>query len=238
MADVDVIRPAVDAITGWFSRLFGDLDAMNRDFRAVLEEASQPDDDVARLAKAGRDRAKELVRRFLVEHPRVNGAGLIFSRSARGEGKGVTEWWVRDGDGGLALYEFEVNPLGQRFYDYEKLEWFTVSLSTGRPWLTGPYIDYLGVEEYVVTMTVRSEVHGRAVGVTGLDIRVSDLERELLPLLRLAGRPALLLNPHDSVLASSSSRFSAGDVVHDVPEGFRRVPLPLENPPLTLVVSS
>lgn len=237
MTTHDESLAALESITAWFTRAFAELDEMNRDFCRLLEEATGVDDDVTRLAKAGRDVFKERVRTYLREHPRINGAGLIFSRSARGEGKGVTEWWVRDGADGMTRYQFGVNPLGQRFYDYEKLEWFTVSVSTGRPWLAGPYIDYLGVEEYVVTLTVRSEVHGRAVGVTGLDIKVGDLERELLPLLRLAGGPALLLNPHDAVLVSSSSRFSAGDVVHDVPEGFRRVPLPLENPPLTLLVS-
>jgi len=237
MAADEVTRPAVDAIAEWFSRLFGDIAAMNRDFSAVLEAASDPGDDVTRLARAGRDRFKERVRTFLAEHPRVNGAGLIFSRAAGGEGRGVTEWWVRDGDGGLARYRFEVNPLGQRFYDYEKLEWFTMSFGTGRPWLAGPYIDYLGVEEYVVTLSERAEAHGRALGVAGLDITVSDLERELLPMLRLAPGPAMLLNTHGAVLVSTTSRWGTGDLVADLPEGFTRVPLGVAEAELSLVIA-
>lgn len=237
MAADEVTRPAIEPIAGWFQRTFADLEEMNRDFRAVLEESAGAQDDVARLARAGRDRFQERVRAFLGAHPRVNGAGLIFSRSERGDGSGVTEWWVRDGEHGLARYRFENNPLGERFYDYERLEWFTTSFREGRPWLTGPYIDYLGVEEYVVTLTTRAEAHGRPVGITGLDITVSDLERELLPLLRSIRRPAALLNPHGAVLVSSASRFSTGDLVDDEQEGFTRVPLEILGAELSVLVA-
>ena len=240
MTSVDQIplaSPALDAVARWFTVLYSDLASTNRDIEGILATASDPSADVARLAKAGRDGIKDRVRVLLAERPRVNGAGLIFSRSARGEGKGVTEWWVRDGDGDVTRFQFGVNPGGQRFYDYETLEWFTVSFTTGRPWLTGPYIDYLGVEEYIVTATVRAEVHGRAVGVTGLDMTVAELERELLPLLRLERRPSALLNPHGGVLVSSTSRFAPGDLLTAPPEGFTRVPLPAVDATLSLLVA-
>lgn len=228
---------AVDAIAQWFTALYADLQAVNRDIGAILASASDATADVARLAKAGRDGIKDRVRVLLGQRPRVNGAGLIFSRSARGEGRGVTEWWVRDGEGDVTRYQFGVNPGGQRFYDYETLEWFTVSFSTGRPWLTGPYIDYLGVEEYIVTATVRAEVHGRAVGVTGLDMTVAELERELLPLLRLAQGPTALLNAHGGVLVSSTSRLAPGDLVTAPPAGFSRVPIPCADTTLSMLVA-
>lgn len=228
---------AVDAVAQWIAELHLELEGMNRDIEAILATASDPTADVARLAKAGRDGIKDRVRVLLRGRPRVNGAGLIFSRSARGEAKGVTEWWVRDGDAGVSRYQFGVNPGSQRFYDYETLEWFTVSFTTGRPWLTGPYIDYLGVEEYIVTATVRATVHGRAVGVTGLDMTVADLERELLPLLRLARRPSALLNAHGGVVVSSTSRFASGDLVTVPPPGFTRVPVPAMDASLSLLVA-
>lgn len=237
MAADDDLRIAGESLVAWFSRTFDDLRAMNRDLCEMLEAASASDDDVARVARAGRDRCKGRVRDFLRDHPRVNGAGVIFSRSALGDGKGVIEWWVRDGKDGLARYQFEVNPLGQRFYDYEKLEWFMVSFRSGQQWLTGPYIDYLGVEEYVVTLTTRTELHGRPVGVTGLDITVSDLERELLPMLRAARRPALLLNSHGAVLVSTASRYSAGDLVPEGVAGFSAVPLVSADVQITLLVA-
>jgi len=227
----------VDAVAQWFAALHADLEGMNRDIEVILSAASDPTADVARLAKAGRDGIKDRVRVLLGERPRVNGAGLIFSRSARGEGKGVTEWWVRDGDSDVTRYQFGVNPGGQRFYDYETLEWFTVSFTSGRPWVTGPYIDYLGVEEYIVTATVRAEVHGRAVGVTGLDMTIAELERELLPLLRLARRPSALLNPHGGVLVSSTSSLATGDLMTELPAGFRRLPIPAMGATLSLIVA-
>lgn len=204
-------RPEVDAVTRWFTRAFADLDTLNADFCELMEGRSRSDDDIVAIARLGRDGLKKRTKLFLAEHPRVDGAGVIFSRAADTDGRGVIEWWEKDAAQAVHRYAFGLNPSGDRFYDYEKLEWFIMTFGSGHHWITGPYIDYLGVDQYVVTLTAQSMVHGRPVGVAGVDIKMSDFERELLPLLqRFPGRAALLTS-HGSVLASNNGSMIVGD---------------------------
>lgn len=227
--------PEVDALSRWFTRAFADLDTLNADFCEHLEKASSPEDDVVALARLGRDGIKKRSKRFLAEHPAADGVGVIFARAADAEGRGVIEWWERDASLGVHRYAFGLNPAGDRFYDYEKIEWFVMTFGSGQHWITGPYIDYLGVDEYVVTLTAQSSVHGRPVGIAGVDIQMSDLERELLPLLqRFPGRAALVTT-HGSVLASNTSSLIAGDRVRPAELGLKEHPLRASGASVTVV---
>ncbi|MET8427641.1 hypothetical protein [Nocardia sp. NPDC004860] len=210
----------LDALADWFSRLFTELDAMNSDFVDLLEQGTNPADDVTDLARIGRAGIERRVQRFLLDHPSADGAGVIFTRSRTATHEGVLEWWKRDDANGVARQSFGVNPTHDRFYDYEQLEWFVTPFRSGRHWITGPYIDYLGIDEYVVTLTTRTVVHGRPIGVTGIDMRMADFERALTPLIHRVPAPAALLSSHYSVLVGNSSRFITGDRIERVPSGF------------------
>jgi GntR family transcriptional repressor for pyruvate dehydrogenase complex len=211
---------AVQAVERWFEKAFARLDGMNDDFRTLLEQGSSRSDDVARIARANRDGLKKRARRYLRDHARADGAGLIFTRSSTGKGRGVIEWWERDATHSVNRYSFGVDPTVDRFYDYEKLEWFTASFESGRHWVTGPYIDYLGVDKYVVTFTAQSSVHGRPVGVAAVDMLLDDFERELLPILNGYAGPAALVSSHGSVLVSSTGEFVTGNLVRELPAGY------------------
>lgn len=221
----DGLRAELDAISSWFIAVFRDLDAMNVDFTQVLEQASQPGDDVAKVARLARSGLKSRTERFLSEHPRVDGAGIIFHRSELRHGRGVIEWWTRDEGDAVKRCNFGVEPSGDRFYDYERFEWFTAPLRSGGHSITGPYIDYLGVDEYVVTLTAPNILRGTAIGVAGIDFQMRELERELMPPLRRVPGPAALLSPQLSVLLGNSSRFVTGDRLAVLPEGFISSPL-------------
>lgn len=228
-------RPQIDAVSRWFTRAFADLATLNVEFCEHLEKVSSPEDDVVALARAGRDGIKKLSKRFVADHPSVDGVGVIFARAADSGGRGVIEWWERDASLGVHRYAFGLNPAGDRFYDYEQLEWFVMTYASGQQWITGPYIDYLGVDEYVVTLTAQSTVHGRAVGIAGLDIKMSALERELLPLLqRFPGRAALITT-HGSILASNTGSLIAGDRIVPAELGLGEYPLSASGAAVTVV---
>ncbi|WP_291045982.1 cache domain-containing protein [Herbiconiux sp.] len=226
--------PVVEAVESWFGSRFSHLAAMNDDFCALLEHGSTEGDDVSRVARSNRDGLKKRVRRYLREHPWADGAGMIFTRSAEG-GRGVIEWWERDSSHDVNRYSFGVDPTADRFYDYEKLEWFTKSFGAGSHWVTGPYIDYLGVDKYVMTLTVQSVVHGRPIGVAAVDLTMDDFERELLPVLREHPGPAALVTSHGSVLVSSTSRFVVGDLVGPLPPHFTSTTIASSGAPLALI---
>lgn len=220
--DAPAPEPAltVRTVEGWFERVFSHLESMNGDFRDLLEQGSSVGEDVAKVARANRQGLKKRSRRYLRDHARADGAGLIFTRSSLGNGPGVIEWWERDAIHDVNRYSFGVNPTADRFYDYEKLEWFTTSFESGKHWVTGPYIDYLGVDKYVLTFSAQIRVHGRPVGVTAMDVLLDQFERELLPVLSAHPGAAALVTTHGSVLVSTTTQIVVGDLVPDVPEGF------------------
>ncbi|MEQ3549607.1 cache domain-containing protein [Pseudonocardia nematodicida] len=217
---------AVVELSGWFACVFDGIEAMNRDFTALIEQVSTPDDGVARLAESGRAALRGRVGRFLGEHRSTDGAGLVFARPADATSPSAIEWWVRGSGGDIDRYRFGTDPAAAGFYEYERLEWFVRAYRDGRPCIAGPYIDYLGVDQYIVTLTVQAVAHGRPIGAAGADIRVSDLERALMPIMRRVPGAAAVLNTHDAVLVGNSSRLLTGDRIAEIPDGFRLTPLP------------
>jgi hypothetical protein len=168
---------------------------------------------------------KSAASRYLAEHAVVDGCGLIFAHSALGTEAGQLDWWVREDESRFARYSFGVVPGADRYYDYEQHEWFIRAFVEGRSAAVGPYIDYLGVEVYIITLTVPAVVAGKRIGAVGTDIQVDDLERALLPLLLRCDSELVLLSRHGHVLLSNSARWLPGELVSTPPEGARLEPL-------------
>lgn len=77
---------------------------------------------------------------------------------------------------------------------YTKGEWFKLPMATGRPHVTGPCIDLLCTDEYVLTFTHPLYKDGTFAGVAGLDVTAQTLERATLGLLRDVEPHAVLVN--------------------------------------------
>jgi hypothetical protein len=230
-------QQVLDTLTGWFTESFEAIESMASEFSRLIETDHDPAQPLLQVSALARRGLKERVLEVLRTHPIADGAGALFSRAHLGSVEGVIEWWVRDDDmdDRVSRYSFGVNPSGERFYDYESLEWFTNAFTNRTRTITGPYIDYLGVEEYIVTLTIPLRIHDRVVGVAGLDIRMADLERELVPILRRLPDDAALLNSHESVLVGNSGRFVSGDRVASVPQGYTVSALDMPSPALRLL---
>jgi hypothetical protein len=142
---------------------------------------------------------------------------------------------VREDESRFARYSFGVVPGADRYYDYEHHEWFIRAFHEGTPALVGPYIDYLGVEAYVLTLTVPANVAGVRVGAIGNDIQVADLEAELLPVLQRSGIEMALVGRHGNVLVGNSSQLLPGVLVPDTLEGFARKRLGPEGADVQLI---
>ena len=200
----------------WFDDSFDDLDAFAEQIIAGL---SLNADDHVQYASTARKDMKATAARFLAEFPVVDGCGLIFAHSALGTKDGRLEWWVREDESRFARYSFGVAPGGDRYYDYEQHEWFTRAFEEGGNSAVGPYIDYLGVEAYVLTLAVPAVVGGRRIGAVGADIQLDDLERALLPILLRCDTEVALLSKHHSVLVSNSPNYLPGKHLPAAPEG-------------------
>lgn len=216
------IQPTLERVSAWFSHRFAQLDLFSSEIIAALRFDAE---DRVELGEAMRRRMKAIAARYLAENATVDGCGLIFAHSALGTQNGHLEWWVREDDTRFARYSFGVVPGADRYYDYEHHEWFIRAFNEGTPALVGPYIDYLGVEAYVLTITVPAEVRGVRVGAVGNDLQLADVEAELLPILLQAPVTAILVGRLGNVLLSNSSRYLPGELVAATPEGFAEAPV-------------
>lgn len=219
MSAPEGVQTTVDLLSDWFTRHFDRLDALAGELIANLRFG---DTGLIEISDSTRRRLKSAAVRFLAEDETIDGCGLIFAHSALGTENGHLEWWVREDESRFARYSFGVVPGADRYYDYEHHEWFIRSFHEGAPALVGPYIDYLGVEAYVLTLTVPAEVRGTRVGAVGNDIQVDDLETALLPVLLQNPVEMALTGRHGNVIFSNSSRFLPGDFVPESLPGFRR----------------
>lgn len=123
------------------------------------------------------------------------------------------QWWSRKESGAIGRLNFDLTPGSNRYYDYEKLPFFSTAASTGEQTLWGPYIDYLGFEEYILTFTAPVSVHGNFMGVAGCDIRVRDLEPLIMPNLCLIRGHAALINASNRIILGNSGMYLVGERV-------------------------
>ena len=232
MIPAETLNDVHYVLSDWFETYYRDIEAFGEDLSAIIEFDPS---HAGHVTDATRGSIRDRSVLFLDQHALPDGAGVVFSRSATGSSEGLLEWWVRDPEQRVARYSFGVNPTGDRFYDYERLEWFETAFTEQHRAIAGPYIDYLGVEEYIVTCTVPLRVNGAVIGVAGTDNRMADIERVLLPMLRRLPGDAAILNPHKNVLVGNSGHFMSGDRVPQAPDGYTITPLDVRGINLSLI---
>jgi hypothetical protein len=125
--------------------------------------------------------------------------------------------------------------------DFRSLEWYSIPETTHQTHITGPYVDHLCTCDYIVTLTMPTEVDGTMLGVVGADIYVKRLERELLPTLLTIERPVTLVNEQGRVMVSTDPTLAAGTLLPAHPpssaEG-RYELLPCAGTPFALAVEA
>ncbi len=227
------VRGVVQKLSAWADGLFADLEELERTLSTHLtaDFAGEPPFEVGRTARAGLGAA---VSGFLSAHPGFDGAGLIFKLDLLEPSTARLEWWITDDDG-VARRDFILDRSSDRFYDYEYLEWFEGGFNAGSRTLAGPYIDHLGVDDYILTLTVPCHVNDRKVGVAGMDILMNDVEAQLLRMLAPLGHGAALLSRHNQVLVGNSGELSTGVRIAVMPPGYSRAPLDVSGVDLSLL---
>lgn len=117
-------------------------------------------------------------------------------------------WW--QGEEQQLLAQSAVSGSGDPV-DYSRVEWYRTPAETGRPHVTGPFVDYVCSDEYMLTTTIPVEVDGRFVGVVGADTLLDTFESLLLGAVREAG--ATIVNPSFRVVLSADPRVPTGRLV-------------------------
>jgi hypothetical protein len=225
VSSVDVQASSLASVTAevvaLFEQLFADIERIRQ---AVLDAFTDGRPAAADVAASVEPDARALLDKGL-----VLGAGFVAGRDALSDQSLYLAWW--QGDAQQLLGGSDAPGSGDPF-DYTRREWFQVPERTGNRHVTGPYVDYVCTDEYVVTSTAPVVIGDGMVGVVGADTLVETLEKVLLSTLRSAG--ATLVNEHGRTVASADHRIAAGALV-DLARCRER--MPCGDLPLSVVVA-
>jgi hypothetical protein len=168
--------------------LRSDLDPLEPSLRAALEDSTRP-----RLAGLGYIAAVDVLR----DRPRW------------------LEWVRRAEDGSLSRLEPDLDPESFGFYDFTAADWFRQPLARQERSVVGPYVDFAGTDEYVVTFTVPIVSHGVVLGVAGADLRPGELADAVMSPLCAIGADAVLVNADGRIVVSNTSRWQVGSLLRE-----------------------
>lgn len=151
----------------------------------------------------------------LAAHPRLAGTGVIAAPGVLADQSRWLEWWRRPSAASDPLplaVDLDTGNIGS--YDYPLAPWFDVPCRTGRRVVVGPYVDYAGTDEYILTFAAPVTSDAGFFGVAAADIRTNDFERAMLPTLSSEGPATALVNATGRVLASNTPTMIVGSIVH------------------------
>ncbi|WP_375479766.1 GntR family transcriptional regulator [uncultured Jatrophihabitans sp.] len=208
----DEVASAVDMI---MSRLRAIVDAAGRAMTHSFDAQSLRL-QVSRSAMAG-----------LIDGPvELHGIGFIAEPGVIPGHKYFLACWRQSEDGAVPDDSHVTDPERDDFYDYPSQDFFTVPRAGGTGVAQGPYVDYGGVNDYIVTFSLPVLVEGRFVGIAVADLPVATLEHRLAPWLAGKTRETVVVNAEGRVVVSNSATYIVGDVLAST-TGFQTQELPV-----------
>ena len=235
MTPTTEVLHTADALSSWIRFVSTEVEKLSRSVATRLEGNLVGKSKVDKAALVGLD---ESSRDFLTRNSFAVGAGAFFVAESVEEGSRVVEWWSRKESGAVGRLDFDLTPGSQRYYDYEKLPFFSTAAATGEQTIWGPYVDYLGFEEYILTFAAPFSVHGNFAGVAGCDIRIKDLEPLLMPNLRGIPSDAALVNASNRVILGNSGMYLVGERIKSGSPDLHRLALDVPHLGLSLIYTT
>lgn len=228
------LRAAAATIGAWFTEIYDDLATMSESCGRELQGARG---GKLEIMEKNLRAIRPAVETFLARHSLLEAAGIVIAPGMAGTELGSIEWWRRDAAGLTNRIVFNLSPDFAGFYDFVTLDWYADVVATGRPAIQGPYLDYAGLDQYILTCMVPLSVNGTLIGTAGCDIEVSALETVVMPILRTIPTDAALVSKMTRVVAGNSGRFLVGNPVTELPAGGEQVELPGVDLGLHLIAS-
>lgn len=231
---VEVVHAAKN-LTSWINAVSTEVEKLSGNVATWLEGNLAGKSKVDKAALVGLD---AFPREFLMRNTFAVGAGAFFVPESVEGGSRAVEWWSREESGVVGRLDFDLTPGSNRYYDYEKLPFFSTAAATGEQTLWGPYVDYLGFEEYVLTFAAPFFVHGNFMGVAGCDIRIKDLEPLLMPNLLGIPSDAALINASNRVILGNSGMYLVGERIKSGSPDLHRMALDAPHLGLSLIYTT
>jgi hypothetical protein len=217
----DAVGRCAFTVTAYFGALFGSLELIGDRVAEAFD--GHPGVSAAALTQV----VEPLAAATLAEHP-VVGAGFVAHPGWLTDRELYLAWW--QGEAQQPLAERGV-PIGHHVFDYSRHEWFETPRATGTRHVTGPYVDYVCTDEYVLTATLPVHVDGQMIGVAGADTRLETFEQLMREPLRDGG-DVVLVNSHDRCVVAADPLLRSGQKV--APASYARV-VPLDDLPFRVL---
>ncbi|MFT4042618.1 MAG: hypothetical protein QM673_05575 [Gordonia sp. (in: high G+C Gram-positive bacteria)] len=139
------------------------------------------------------------------------GMGIVVAPRHVDGGVGCIHWLWHNGDGVPTRLLVNLDPADTSYFDYTSTPWFRAAERGESRAATGPYIDYICSNEFVVTLTVPVYVDQRFYGVAAADVRADAIERLLVARLGGFSVPLVVVNAEFQVISSNDPARVAGD---------------------------
>jgi len=121
-------------------------------------------------------------------------------------------WWKLSPEGPATDRAHAMDPRRDDFYDYTRMEFWSGARDTGELYAQGPYIDYGGANDYIVTLALPAYANGEFLGNAGADIRVAAFERRLASYLA-GSDPCAAINSERRIVVANRVNHAVGDVL-------------------------
>jgi hypothetical protein len=214
---------ASELIGDWLTTVYSDLSAMaidcERELNAVRGAQSHLTEKHLRAIQPS-------AATFLERHSIPEAAGIVLGPGIANDDSGAIEWWRRAENGSTNRVVIPVAPDVAGYYDFVTHRWFADVISSGKPAIQGPYLDYAGLDQYIMTSMVPLSLNGVVIGTAGCDTEIRALETVMMPILRQIPADAALVSELDRIVVGNSGRFVVGNRVKDLPAEAVRVDIP------------
>lgn len=228
----EVLHSTAAALGQRLERVFADL--------AVLAEETTRIISASGTSRSMLEALKPVVGSIVAEQGGlVDSAGVSVAPGLLTDADTWHQWWSLIG-GQLVFIPHNLNPASVNYYDYTEMTWFERPLASGRPELTGPYLDFGGADVRLITAS-RPVMHGQqTAAVAGADLSMDFIERAFLRNLGRRDEHVALITETGKVVASNSARFAPGTRFEGPEAGLGSVPVPvadLASAPWRLIVA-
>ncbi len=151
---------------------------------------------------------ERLVRVELGKHPGLTGMGMALDPV---QGALTWAWWQPSEDGPAPLL-VNLDRDNPEYYDYAIADWYARPRNANTAWLAGPFVDFGGADDHILTFTLPVRVGGAAepVGVVGADVAVREVEQITAAPLAAIDTPAVLVNREGVVIATNTGTHLPG----------------------------
>ncbi|QHM70995.1 cache domain-containing protein [Mixta intestinalis] len=197
----DIVNSAVES-TGSLAARIGET--------LSYSQASSPE---VLLEPAVKTAIQAHIKATLNDNPYCSGTGFASHIESAGSVREywLLEWWYKK-DNGLTQVSLDLDQATQQRLDFRTFEWFKSSPTKGSAYIHGPYVDYICNTSLTLTAAFPVCVQGKTLGVAALDILVSRVEEELLPLCQQ--QRIILTNRDRRIVFSTNPLLRIGELLN------------------------